>query len=154
MPAGELEFIQKFLCELGCDIQYCRQVVPDWWDWPVDFWNYELDIYIQIDGHCHWYDMRGASREEVQSRDLRFNVMAVQKNARVVRVHSVDIGNPQHIQAALAAVEAGYKIVLSPAYATQYIKHSDCEMYYVTAMQDMLPGKYFDTDSYGNTRIC
>lgn len=154
LPAGELDFIEKFLCELGCDTQYCRQVVPDWWDWPVDFWNYELDIYIQIDGHCHWYGMRDCTSSSVQKRDLRFNVKAVAKQARVVRVHSADLNNPLQIQACLDAVAAGCRIALSPSYATQCINPEGCEVGYVTAMQHKLPHCCFETDSYGNTLIC
>ena len=154
MPAGELEFIQKFLCEMGCDTQCCRQVVPDWWYWPVDFWNFELDIFIQIDGHCHWYDMRGASSREVQQRDLSFNVMAVVVKARVVRIHSADVGNLQQIQAALDAVAAGFRIALSPTYASQYINPWGYEVDYVTTMQLLLPHSCFIVDSHGNTLIC
>lgn len=154
LPAGELEFIEKFLCELGCDALYCRQVAPDWWDWPVDFWNYELDVYFQIDGHCHWYDMRGCTSSEVQRRDLRFNVQAFEKKARVVRVHSADLGNPWQIQAGLDAIAARYRIVLSPSYATQCINPEGFKIGYLTAMQQMLPHCCFDTDSYGNTLIC
>lgn len=153
LPAGELEFIMKFLCELGYDAQYCRQVVPGWWRWPVDFWNYELDIYIQIDGHCHWYGMRGCSSSRVQQRDLRFNKEAVKHNARVVRVHSADLVNQQQIQACLDAVAVGYRIVLSPAYATQCINPFGCRIGYVAAMRQQLPHCCFVTDSYGNTLI-
>lgn len=65
LPACELEFIRKFLCEVGYDLQYCRQVVPSWRDWPVEFWDYELGIFVQIDGHSHWYGMHRCSSKEV-----------------------------------------------------------------------------------------
>lgn len=154
LPAGELEFIVNFLCALGCDVQYCRQVVPEWWHWPVDFWNYELDIFIQIDGHCHWYGMHRCTSGQVQQRDMEFNCEAYVHNARVVRVHTADICKTAQVQAAIDAAARGCKIVLSPSYALHFINPWGSDIKYVDAVQQKLPQCCIRQDVHGNTLIC
>ena len=154
LPAGELKFIVKFLYALGCDVQYYRQVVPEWWRWPVDFWNYELDIFIQIDGHCHWYGMHRCTSRQVQQRDMKFHCEAYVHNARVLRVHTADICKSVQVQAAIAAAVVGYKIVLSPSYGSQCMNLWGSGLKYVAVAQQQLPQCCNVQDVHGNTLIC
>jgi hypothetical protein len=138
MPACEQQFIVSFLVPAGLDKQYCRQVVPAWWSWPVDFWNFVSDTYIQIDGSSHWYGMHKASSQRIQKRDMKFNKAAVDKGARVVRVHAADVADTAALHAALSAVADGCNLVLSPAYATTYITYRNERVCYADAVQQQL----------------
>jgi hypothetical protein len=150
IPTGEIDFIRKFLLVVRTDDQYCRQVVPDWWRWPVDFWNCELDIYIQIDGHVHWYGMHDRTSREVQKHDMDFNKAAYMHNARLVRVHTADICNTQQLVAAIDAAKAGCRIVLTPSYATQIISPDGIAVEYTVALQQTLGVSGCNVDSAGN----
>lgn len=152
MPACEQQFIVNFLVPAGWDRQYCRQVAPDWWSWPADFWNFELDIYIQIDGSSHWCGMHDVPAETVQERDMMFTQVAVSKGARVVRVHAADVCNYAALHAAIAAAASGRKVVLSPAYATTNITWQSHTLCYVEVLQQQLSLCYCYNDWYGN--IC
>lgn len=153
MPRGEVDFIRKYLQAAGTDVQYCRQVVPDWWPYPVDFWNSESDTYIQVDGHVHWYGMHGCSSTKVQKSDMAFNEKAFACDARVVRVHTADISNTERIAAAIDAARDGCRIVLTAAYATQLISPNCIKVKYVAAVQETLSAACATTDSHGNILI-
>ena len=153
MPKGEVDFIREFMHATGTDLQYCRQVVPDWWPWPVDFWNLESNVYIQVDGHMHWYGMHGCSSSEVQKRDMAFNKKAFTSDARVVRVHTADISSTQRLAAAIESARDGCRIVLTAAYATQLISPDSVEVKYVAALQETLGADCDATDSHGNILI-
>lgn len=62
-------------------------------DWPaaVDFWLYELNIFLQMDGHQHFcLDMHGNPALEQQAKDCDFNTLCWEAGLRVVRVHFWD----------------------------------------------------------------
>lgn len=153
MPAGELAFIKEFLQATGTDVQYCRQVVPGWWSWPVDFWNFEEDLYIQVDGHVHWYGMHGCDSKTVQQRDLEFNRLAYTNNARVVRVHIADVNSTAQLAAAIHAAKVGCRIVLTPSYASQKISPKGLDVKYPNAVCEILGIDHVNPDSNGNTLI-
>lgn len=153
MPTGEVDFIRNFMHATDTDVQYCRQVVPDWWPWPVDFWNSESNVYIQVDGHMHWYGMHGCSSSEVQKRDMAFNKKAFTNDARVVRVHTADISSTAQLAAAIESARDGCRIVLTAAYAAQLISPNSVEVRYVDALQETLGTDSAATDSHGNILI-
>lgn len=153
LPVGEESFIRNFLQVVGVDVQYCRQVVPDWWSWPVDFWNFEHNIYVQVDGHVHWHGMHGCTSEIIQNRDMAFNKKAYEHDACLVRVHSDDISNTQQLLAALGAAIAGGRIVLTQAYAQQSTSQNGKSVMYVEALLEKLGSHRFETDDQGNLLI-
>lgn len=153
LPIGEESFIRNFLQPEGADLQYCRQVVAEWWSWPVDFWNYQHNIYVQVDGHVHWYGMHGCSSEQIQNRDMAFNKEAYEHDACLVRVHSADISNTQQLLSAISAAKAGCRIVLTQSYTQQIITQNGKSMKYIEALLQKLGSHNFVTDDKGNMLI-
>lgn len=153
LPIAEQQFITCFLHAMAADTQYCRQVVPDWWSWPVDFWKYDSDVYIQIDGHVHWHGMHNRSSSHVQKLDMAFNAAAYRHRARLVRVHSNDVGNLTQLATAIHAAQSGYSIVLTATYATQSISPGYKRMAYITTLQEKLGVTDVEISSSGNILI-
>ena len=133
VPVAEYEFIVNFLRPNRIDTQYCHQVTTAFWPAPLDFWNYSLDFFVQIDGLCHWCGMHGVSKEQVQARDFERNLASFHAGARLVRVHYADLHNSMALLAALNAVVMGYSIVLSPSYSTTLVMRDGVCMTYVAA---------------------
>lgn len=147
---AELNFIVKFLVAHGLDQQYCHQVTTPFWRWPIDFWNYKHNFFIQVDGLCHWHGMHAVKKEVVQQRDFSFITAAYQAGARLVRVHHTDISNSMAVLAALYAATNGCCIVLSPSYAEAYTTHNGIKHNYVMAVHATLQHLCARLDCHSN----
>ena len=66
----ELQFMLLLQAQ-GSSEQWCYQVRHDFWNGCCDFYNWCEDVYVQVDGQCHWRGMHTSSAEKVQDRDLR-----------------------------------------------------------------------------------
>lgn len=113
----------QLLWSFGLDAEYCHQVVPprvEFWKWPVDFYNFEADFFVLVDGKHHWTGIHQYSSADIADKDMRPNMAAVAAGCRVVRVHTADLQNPGCVLAALVAARDGAAIVLTPSYAKCY----------------------------------
>lgn len=151
---AELQFIVNFIVPYGLDQQSCHQVTTQFWRWPVDFWNYKQDFYIQVDGHCHWHGMHAVRKEVVQERDFSFISAANQAGAKVLRVHHADIRDTMAVLAGVDAVANGCCIVLSPSYAQVCTTHNGTTQSYVMVMHATLPHLCVRLDCHSNILFC
>jgi hypothetical protein len=53
LPHPTEQMFLLVLRALGIDEQFCFQATPEFWPHPMDFYNYVLHYYIQVDGACH-----------------------------------------------------------------------------------------------------
>jgi hypothetical protein len=138
-------FIQ-LLCTFGLDAEYCHQVVPDFWDWPVDFYSFEADCYVLVDDRHHWTGIHQYNKTDIAELDMALNLAAVDARAKLLRVHAADMLAPTWVPTALAAVRAGAAIVLSPSYADYMIEWQGRAELYAAALQRPGPD--------GHPRVC
>jgi hypothetical protein len=135
---SEGRFMQ-LLWSFGLDSDYCHQVVPPYWRWPVDFWNHADGFYVQVDGKHHWTGMHQYSRSEIAALDMKLNAAAVEARTPLVRVHAADLQNPSCVMAALAAAAAGAAIALTPSFASCMVEWQGKTVLYVAALQSAGP---------------
>lgn len=152
LPACERQFMQ-FLCARNIDTSFASQVVPEFWQAPLDFYNLDQDYFVLIDGRCHWVGMHQSSSREVIKRDMRQARAAVAAGVSVVRVHMHDIHNYNAVAATLEAATQGYSIVLTPAYASTYVCWNGQQLLYKDVLLLFVRNCRYNTDSYGNTLI-
>lgn len=66
-------------------------VVVPCWRGGVDFWLFEHNLIIQVDGEQHFFlDMHGTPAKEQQALDRKFDALCWALGLRVVRVHFKD----------------------------------------------------------------
>lgn len=128
----------QLLWTFGLDAEHCHQVVParvGLWKWPVDFYNYQADFFVQVDGKHHWTGIHQYSSADIADKDMRLNKAAVEARCRLVRVHVADLQNPGCVLAALDAARHGAAIVLTPTYAKCYTSWQGKQGLYVGVLQ-------------------
>jgi hypothetical protein len=152
LPACELAFMD-LLRARKIDTNFSCQVVPPFWQAPMDFYNMMQGYYEQVDGRCHWVGMCGLSSAEVLHRDMLQNLAAIQGGGCVVRVHADDICNGDSVAAALEAAQQGYSIVLTPAYTTAWVWWGGLFLPYLQLLKVLAPYCCYDTDAFGNSRV-
>lgn len=133
--ASEAAFMQ-LLWGFGVDQQYCHQVVPGFWSWPVDFYNYHAGFYVEVDGRHHWTGMHQYSQADIAQLDMRLNLAVISARKPLVRVLLPDIQNPSAVLAALQAAMNGAAIVLTPAYAQLSIVWQGKQLLYTEALRE------------------
>lgn len=144
--ANELLFMQ-LLIVLGSSGHWCHQARPWWWGACIDFYNWQLKVYIQVDGHSHWYGAYNVSHAEVMARDLHCNVSAFLAGTGLVRVHESDVHQPDVVMAAIATAATECAVVFTTGY-----KHIGWN--HVILLQHVLhPCCIMRTDAFGNTVI-
>ncbi len=111
----ELQFMLLLQAQ-GSSEQWCYQVRHDFWNGCCDFYNWCEDVFVQVDGQCHWRGMHTSSAEKVQDRDLRCNSSAFFKGVALVRVHEHDLQQPQVVMAAIAIAAAECCVVFTKSY--------------------------------------
>lgn len=152
LPECELWFIAALVC-LGLDTQFSFQTMAPFWDHPLDCYHMRSGYFVQIDGQCHWRGMRGLSRDQVLTRDMRQNVVALEATGVLVRIHMNDMKCQQQLLAALEAAELGFSMVLSPSYTTELYNMCGHHVHHVQALLLLKPNCWYDTDQYGNCRF-
>jgi hypothetical protein len=151
LPAGitvcssEGRFMQ-LLWTFGLDREYCHQVVPPFWKWPVDFYSYVAGLWVLVDDRHHWTGIHQYSKGDIADKDMRCNLAALGAGSVVVRVHAADMLNPSCVLAALvegaAAARAGAPVVLTPSYASCWIEWQGSRRPYVdTLLNPGMPGQ-------------
>jgi hypothetical protein len=152
LPACERDFMQ-FLWARNTDTCFASQVVPEFWQAPLDFYNMQQGYFVQIDGRCHWVGMHQSSSREVIKRDMPQARAAVAAGVSVVRVHMHDIYNYDAVDASLEAATKGYNIVLTPTYANTCVCWNGQQLLYMDVLLLFLCNCRYNTDCYGNTLI-
>lgn len=146
IAANELLFMQQLLLQ-GVSTEWCHQVRHWWWGACVDFFNWQLRVYVQVDGHGHWYGMHSVSHAEVVARDLCCNWNAFWAGVSLVRVHERDLQRPDAVMAAIAIASTECAVVFTAGYKQIGWDH-------VILLQQLLhPSCTTRTDAYGNTVI-
>ena len=152
LPACEWQFMQ-FLRARNIDTSFASQVVPEFWQVPLDFYNIHKGYFVQIDGRCHWVGMYESSSREVIKRDMRQARAAVAACVSVVRVHMHDIYNYDAVAATLEAATQGYSIVLTPTYASTHVCWNGQQQLYIDVLLLSCYNCCYNTDCYGNIGI-
>lgn len=142
--ANELNFMW-LLTMWGVSSSWCHQVRHDWWPACIDFYNWQQGVYVQVDGHSHWYGMCGVSLAQVLDRDLRCNVSAFWAGAGLVRAHQLDLQQPDTLLAAIETAAAEHAVVFTAGYNIIGWQH-------VILLQELLHCCCnVRADAYGNT---
>lgn len=134
MPHAAEQLFMRVLWGFGWDEKFCFQVVPPFWHRCMDFFNHEQGYYVQVDGSCHWTDMHKHTCEEVLGADFEQAQQAVANSATMVRVHEADLSRPYAVANTLAAAQGFVGVVLSPAYATQWVSYQGQMQPYTQAL--------------------
>lgn len=135
------------------DTDFALQVVPDFWQAPLDFYNMKHEYFVQIDGKCHWVGMHQHSSRAVIERDMQQARAAVAAGVSVVRVRMHDTHNYEAIDAGLQAATQGCCIVLTPAYASTRVFWNGLQLLYVEVLLSYCYNSCYNTDCYGNLTI-
>lgn len=143
----------QLLRDREIDTCFAPQVVPEFWQAPLDFYNLEQQYFVQIDGRCHWVGMHQSSSREVIRRDMLQAQAAINAGVTVVRVHMHDIHNDDAVAASLQAANEGFSIVLTPAYASTWVCWDGQQLLYRQVLLLFVPNCCYNADSYGNLRI-
>ena len=141
---NELSFMQ-LLVLMRLSTEWCHQVRHWWWGACIDFYNWQLKVYVQVDGHSHWYGVHNLSREEVWARDLRCNQSAFWAGAGLVRAHEINVQQPDVLMAAIAIAAAERVVVFTAGYKQIRWQHV------ILLHQVLHPYCNVRTDAYGNT---
>lgn len=152
LPACEQRFMQ-FLRARNIDAWFACQVVPEFWQAPLDFYNMQQGYFVQVDGRCHWVGMHQTISSVVIQRDMLQAQAAFVAGVTVVRVHMHDTNNYDVLAASLQAATQGFNIVLTPAYASTWVCWNGLQLLYMQVLLLFLPNCRYNTDSYGNIRI-
>jgi hypothetical protein len=143
---NELLFMQLLLL-LGVSSQWCHQVRHWWWGACIDFFDWQLGVYVQVDGHSHWYGVHSVSHAEVMARDLRCNMRALWAGVGLARVHESDLQQPDVVMAAIAIAATECAVVFTAGYKQIGWGHV------ILLQQVLYPYCSARTDAYGNTVI-
>lgn len=139
MPCSTEQRFMSVLWLLGVDQCFMHQVVPPFWHRSMDFFNYVVGYYVQVDGSCHWKGMHGRSRGAVLDADFEQARRALEQGATLVRIHEADISRVEVVAAALAAAQGFVGIVLSPSYAEQQVPCQGQSMPYTQTLVGLNP---------------
>ena len=142
----ELEFM-RLLRAHGCSDKWCHQARHDMWGGCFDFYNWYENVYVQVDGACHWNGMSANITSMVQDRDFRCNYTAFQSHVALVRVHESDVQQPQVVFAAIAIAAAEPCVVFTHSYR---VKACPQWLNFIQAVHMYCHVRY---DAFGNT-IC
>lgn len=113
--ANELDFM-SLLQLWGSSSSWCCRVRHEWWPACIDFFNWKQGVYVQVDGHCHWYGMHTVSHAEVLARDLGCNSSAFWAGAAIVRLHENDLQQPDIVLAAIETAAVENAVVFTAGY--------------------------------------
>lgn len=146
IPENELVFIRLLLMH-GCSEHWCHQVRHYMWHGAFDFWNWRDNVFVQVDGVCHWQGMHTSLQSRVAERDFACNLTAVQAGVGLVRVHETDLQEPVAVMAAIATAAAERCVVFTSTYRLKAC------MQYTWLLQAVQLYCLVRYDAFGNT-IC
>ena len=134
--------LMSLLRACGYSEKWCHQVRHDIWCGCFDFWNWCENVYVQVDGVCHWRGMHTNSSDSMARRDLSCNFAAFHAHVGLVRVHESDLQQPQTIMAAMAAAATEQCVVFTSTYindaCTSYLKFIEAVHMYRQVCYDTL----------------
>lgn len=147
IAAGEVSFMH-LLQQQGCSAEWCHQVRHWFWPGCIDFFNWDLGVYVQIDGASHWYGMCWDSQIGVLDRDLRCNLRAFWAGVGFVRVHEADLSSPDTVMAAIHTAANDCAVVFTASY------HHIGWAHVSWLVADVLPYCQVRYDTYNNIVVC
>lgn len=146
LPPAELQFIQ-LVVQQGQSEEWCWQVKLRGWAGCFDFYDFKLDVYVQVDD---WYHFSNACRNDAFVRDLRCNAQFADARSScggLVRVHHADLAQPDIVMAAIAYASQHNCIVFTASYNTNGCPH-------VTALFAAAQGHMtMGWDAFGNVLL-
>lgn len=112
LPVDEAWFA-ALLKQQGVSVFWCHQVTCRGWHGRFDYYNWKLKVLVQSDGPHHFV---GSKISAVSQQDCECNVMAFQHGWALVRVHVVDLSQPQVVMAAIATAAQYRAVVFTASY--------------------------------------
>lgn len=112
---NELPFI-RMVVDNGVCVNWCHQVRLRFWRGLVDFYNRQLGVCVQIDGHTHWQGMHIHHHTKASQRDFDCNKAAFDAHVALVRVHEADLTHRDCVFAAINVAAACKAVVLTASY--------------------------------------
>lgn len=138
VPTTERKLID-LLWQLGVDQDFMYQVVPTFWKQPMDFYNYVAGYFVQVDGACHWVGMHKQGCQQVLATDFEQARIVLAQGKTLVRVHEADLAHAAVVAATLAAAQGFVGVVLSPAYAQQWVPCQGQKVLYTQRLMGLAP---------------
>lgn len=144
LPDAEQQFV-VLLVRLQQSEEWCCQVKHKCCWGPFDFYNWQRDVYVQIDDDYHF---RRGSIDKTFARHLVCNVAAVSHKIGLVRLHVGDLHRADTVLAAIHTASQHKCVVFSATYSSRGVQH----VYALCAALGLqgLP----TADIYGNIQIC
>ena len=121
LPDAELRFIQ-LLWQQQQSEHWCFQVQLPGWTGRCDFYNWQRDVYLQVDD---WYHFDNECNNKAFPRDLRCNEIAHSSSLALVRVHHADLRMPDVVLAAMENASQNHTVVFTASYALDGRAHVD-----------------------------
>lgn len=118
ITSNELMFMQ-LLRDSGRSQHWCHQVRHETWHGSFDFYNWYENVFVQVDGACHWYGMHNNNATTVRNRDSCCNQAAYNAGVGLVRVHKNDLQQPHIVLAAIAVASTLQCVVFTNSYQTK-----------------------------------
>lgn len=112
LPPAELSFIQ-LLWQQQQSEDWCFQVQLPGWRGRCDFYNWQRDVYLQVDD---WYHFSNDCNNDAFSRDLHCNIVARSGSLPLVRVHHADLRRPDVVLAAVEYASQNKGVVFTASY--------------------------------------
>lgn len=103
----------------GCSERWCHQVKDNIWHGCFDFYNWCENVFVQVDGACHWHGMHTNSAAAVRHRDFCCNQAAFNAIVGLVRVHESDLQQPHIVLAAIAVASTQQCVVFTSSYGSK-----------------------------------
>lgn len=122
ITSNELRFMQLLRLQGGSD-SWCHQARHDIWHGCFDFYNWRENVFVQVDGACHWRGMRNISATQVQHTDFLCNLTAFNARVGLLRVHEDDLQQPPVVFAAIAAAAVEQCVVFTSSFMTKAFMH-------------------------------
>lgn len=119
LPWDEVMFI-ALLREQRVTELWCHQVSRTGWRERFDFFNWKLDVLVQVDGAYHF---SGGDNTAVFKRDCDCNEVAFKARWALVRVHVADLSQPQIVMAAIATAAHRRAVVFTASYSGLGLSH-------------------------------
>lgn len=121
--AGNERMFMRLMSVHGHSEHWCHQVRHNTWPGSFDFYNWFENVFVQVDGACHWHGMHTNSAAAVRDRDFCCNHAAFNAGLGLVRVHESDLQQPHIVLAAIAAASTQQCVVFTTSYCSKAQTH-------------------------------